>query len=94
LPAFQNHVRFHGGIAARIEYFARADFNNLSHIGPHDAVLQPVIQFRTSIHGKSLTGSVLNGRQKLLTFAQSTLRPALKNLNLSQENGLIVPYGF
>ncbi len=42
--AFQNHVRFHGRIAARVKNFAGTYGNNLSHIAPHNAVLQPVIQ--------------------------------------------------
>jgi hypothetical protein len=29
-------------------------------------VLQPVVQFGTAIHGKSLSGGALNGVQKLL----------------------------
>jgi hypothetical protein len=29
-------------------------------------VLQPVIQFRTAIHGKSFSGGALNGFQKLV----------------------------
>ena len=37
--AFQDYVRFHGGIAARVQNLAGADSNNLSHIGPHNAVL-------------------------------------------------------
>jgi len=32
--AFQNHVRFHGGVAARVKNFAGTDGNNLSHIAP------------------------------------------------------------
>ncbi len=58
--AFQNHVRFNGGVTARVQDFAGTDGNNLSHIAPHDAVLQPVIQFRTAVYGKSFTGSALN----------------------------------
>jgi hypothetical protein len=34
--------------------------NNLSHIAPHDAVLQPVVQFRTAIHGQSFSGGASN----------------------------------
>ena len=63
--AFQNHVRFHGGISTRIKNFARANRNNLSHISPRNAVLQPVIQFGTAIHGNGLSGSALNCFQKL-----------------------------
>ena len=84
--AFQNHVRFHGRIAARIKNFARTNGNNLSHIIPHDAVLQPVIQLGTAIHGKSFSGGALNRFQKLLHVAHLTLRPALKCV--------VVPYGF
>ena len=32
--AFQNHVRFHGRIAARVKNFAGTNGNNLSHIAP------------------------------------------------------------
>ena len=66
--AFQNHVRFHGGIAARIQNLARANCNNLGHISPRNAVLQPVIQFGTAIHGKSFSGGALNRCQKLRHF--------------------------
>jgi hypothetical protein len=41
--AFQNYVCFHGRVSAGIKYFAGTYGNNLSHITPHDAVLQPVI---------------------------------------------------
>ncbi len=64
--AFQNYVRFHGRIAARVQNLAGANGNNLSHIGPHNAVLQPVVQLRTAIHGKSFSGGALNRAQKLL----------------------------
>ncbi len=64
--AFQNHVRFHGGISARVKNFAGTNGNNLGHIAPQDAVLQPVIQFGTAIHGKVFSGGALNGVQKLL----------------------------
>ena len=67
--AFQNHVCFHGRIAARVKHFAGANGNNLSHIGPRNAVQQPVIQFGTAIHGKSFSGGALNGFQKLLHAA-------------------------
>ncbi len=66
--AFQNHICFHGGIAARIKNFARANSNNLSHISPRNAVQQPVIQFGTAIHGESFSGSALNHSQKLRHF--------------------------
>ena len=77
--AFKNYIRFHGRIAARVKNFARANGNNLSHITPRNAVLQPVIQFGTAIHGKSFSGGALNRIQKLLHVANSFLRPALKN---------------
>ena len=64
--AFQDYVRFNGGVAARVKNFARANGNNLSHISPRNAVLQPVIQFGTAIHGKSFSGGALNRIQKLL----------------------------
>ena len=37
--AFQDYVRFHGRIAARVQNLAGADGNNLSHIGPRNAVM-------------------------------------------------------
>ena len=37
--AFQNYVRFHGRIAARVQNFAGMDGNYLSHIVPHNAML-------------------------------------------------------
>ncbi len=40
---FQNYISFHGRIAARIENLAGADGNDLSHIIPRNAVLQPVV---------------------------------------------------
>ena len=64
--ALKNYIRFHGGIAARVKNFARANGNNLSHISPRNAVLQPVIQFGTAIHGKGFSGGALNRFQKLL----------------------------
>ena len=64
--AFQDYVSFHGRIAARVKNFARTDGNNFSHIGPHDAMQQPVIQLGTAIHGKRFSGSTLNRVQKLL----------------------------
>ena len=81
--AFQNHVCFHGGIAARVQNFAGTNGNNLSHIGPHNAVLQPVIQFGTAIHGKSFSGGALNRVQKLLHVRESPLRPTQKKLYLT-----------
>jgi hypothetical protein len=65
-PAFQDYVCFHGRIATRIKYFARTNGNYLSHIGPRNAVQQPVIQFGSAVHGKSLSGSALNRFQKLM----------------------------
>jgi hypothetical protein len=65
-PAFQNYVRFNGRIATRIQNFARTNGSNLSHIGPRNAVPQPVIQLGTAIHGKSFSGGALNRAQKLL----------------------------
>ena len=67
--ALQNHVRFDGRIAARIQNLARTNGNNFSHISPRNAVLQPVIQFGTAIHGKSLSGGALNRFQKLVHAA-------------------------
>ena len=74
--AFQNHVRFHGGVSARIKNFAGTNGNNLSHIAPHNAVLQPVVQFGTAIHGKGLSGGALNCFQKLLHVLKTPLRPS------------------
>jgi hypothetical protein len=76
--AFQNDVRLYGRIAARIQDFAGTNSNNLSHIAPQNAVLQPVIQLGTAIHGKSFSGGALNGVQKLLRVQKSSLRPAKK----------------
>ena len=64
--ALQNYVCFHGRVSTRIKYFARANRNNLSHISPRNAVLQPVIQFGTAIHGNGFSGSALNCFQKLV----------------------------
>ena len=64
--ALQDYVRFHGGIAARVQNFARTNRNNFSHIGPRNAVLQPVVQFGTAIHGKGLSGGASNRFQKLV----------------------------
>ncbi len=64
--ALENHISFHGRIAARVKNFARANGNDLSHISPHNAVLQPVVQLGTAIHGKGLSGGALNRVQKLL----------------------------
>jgi hypothetical protein len=64
--ALQNHICFHGGVSTRIKYLARANRNNFSHISPRNAVLQPVIQFGTAIHGNGLSGSALNYSQKLV----------------------------
>jgi hypothetical protein len=41
-------------------------------------MMQPVIEFGTSIHGKSMSGGVLNGCQKLLAFAHSFSIPREK----------------
>ena len=69
--ALQNYVCFHGGISARVKNFARANRNNLSHISPRNAVLQPVIQFGTAIHGNGFSGSALNCFQKLVHVFKS-----------------------
>ncbi len=37
-PAFQNYVRLNGRIAARVQDFAGANGNNLSHMIPHNAM--------------------------------------------------------
>ena len=84
--AFQNYVRFHGGIAARVENLAGANGNNLSHICPRNAVLQPVVQLGTAIHGKSFSGGALNGVQKLLHVANL--------LSVQRSKRVDVPYGF
>ena len=42
--------------------------NNLSHIAPRNAVLQPVVQFRTAIHSHSLTGGTSYRVYKLWHF--------------------------
>jgi hypothetical protein len=42
--------------------------NNLSHIAPQDAVLQPDVQggqFGTAVHGKSFSGGACDRVQKL-----------------------------
>jgi len=49
----------------------RGDSNNLSHIGPHNAVLA-VIQLRTAIHGKEFLRRRLNRAQSCCTFAISS----------------------
>jgi hypothetical protein len=64
--ALQDHIRLDGRIAARIQNFTGTYGNNLSHIAPHNAVLQPVIQLGTANHGKSLSGGALNTIQKPL----------------------------
>ena len=48
---------------------------------PHNSVLQPVVQFRTAIHGKSLSGGALNRVQKLLHVAISSPSCAKSWLN-------------
>jgi hypothetical protein len=52
-------------------------------------MMQPVIEFGTSIHGKSMSGGVLNGCQKLLAFAHSFSIPREKVECLCEENGLM-----
>ena len=79
--AFKNYVRFHGRIAARIQNLARANCNNLSHICPRNAMLQPVIQFGTAIHGKSFSGGALNRFQKLLHVTHSSPSGASKKVD-------------
>jgi hypothetical protein len=46
-------------------------------------VVQPVIQFGTSIHGKSLSGGAPNRGQKLLAFAHSLSIPREKKWNFA-----------
>ena len=74
--AFQNHVCFHGRVSARVKNFACTYGNNLSHVAPHNAVLQPVVQFGTAIHGKSFSGGALNRVQKLLHVVDLLSVPA------------------
>ena len=87
--AFQNHVRFHGGVSARIQNLARTNRHNLCHICPRYSMLQPVVQFGTAIHGNGFSGSALNYSQKLVHV--------LKPLSVQQncvEKVNVVPYGF
>ena len=77
--AFQDHVRFHGGIAARVKDFAGTNGNNFSHMIPHNSVQQPVIQSGTAIHGKIFSGGALNRIQKLLHACESSLRPVTRS---------------
>ena len=49
--------------------------NNFGHIGPHNTVQQPVIQFGTAIHGKDLSGGALNYVQKPLRAHECSSRP-------------------
>jgi hypothetical protein len=37
--ALENDISFYGRIATRVENFAGANGNNLSHMSPHNAVL-------------------------------------------------------
>ncbi|HTM17885.1 MAG TPA: hypothetical protein VL135_13310, partial [Terracidiphilus sp.] len=55
----------------RIQYLACPNCNNLSHFSPRYAMQQPVVQFRTAIHGNGLTGSALNYFQKLMRVLQT-----------------------
>ena len=74
--AFQNHVRFHGRIAARIQNLAGTNGNNLSHIAPQNAVQQPVvIGLGRRSDGKFFSGSVSNRVQKALARRKAPLRP-------------------
>ncbi len=85
--ALQDHVRFHGGVAARVQNLAGADGNDLSHIAPHDAVMQPVIQSRTAIYGKSFSGGAVNRAQKLLHLRLSSPSKSLeKNISRKDSN--------
>ena len=87
--ALQNHICFHGGISTRIQNFARANRNNLSHISPRYTVLQPVVQFGTAIHGNGLSGSALNYFQKPVHV--------LKSLSVHTQcvkKNIVVPFGF
>ncbi len=77
--ALENHICFHGGIAARVKNFARANSNDFSHICPHNAVQQPVVEFGTAIHGKDFTGGALNRFQKPLHGQEFPPRPVSKN---------------
>jgi hypothetical protein len=52
-------------------------------------MMQPVIEFGTSIHGKSMSGGVLNGCQKLLAFAHSFSIPREKLNVCVKKNGLM-----
>jgi len=54
-------------------------------------VVKPVIQFGTSIDGKSMTGSGPNACHKLLAFAHSLSIPRGKGFELLQENGVLFP---
>jgi hypothetical protein len=47
-------------------------------------VLQPVIQFGTAIHGKNLSGGVLNRCQKLLHVTHFVSVTGLKRANVSK----------
>jgi hypothetical protein len=44
-------------------------------MSPHNAVLEPVIQFRTAIYGQEFTGGALNRLQKPLRAQSSPPRP-------------------
>ncbi len=87
--AFQNHIGFHGRISARIKNFARANCNNLSHIGPRYTVLQPVVQFGTAIHGNGFSGSAPNCFQKLVHVIKSL---SVHTQCVKKNN--VVPFGF
>ena len=76
--ALKNYVRFDGRISARIQNFARSNSNNLGHISPRNAMQQPVIQLGTAIHGKILSGGVLNCCQKILHVPHSLSVPRIK----------------
>jgi len=89
VTALDDHICFHGRVSARIQYLARSYRNNLSHSIPRYAVQQPVIQFRTSIHGNGLTGSALNYSQKLMLVLQRLSVPRFLVKKLE-----VVPFGF
>ena len=88
--AFQNHVRFHGRIAARVQYFTRTYRNNLCHIAPQNVVLQPVIELGTAIHGKRLSGGALNRVQKPVHVHKKSSPSSGK----SASGCVVYPYGF